>query len=49
MLFRSDWPHRHECLRINYSQDPATVEKGLKLIAVELRRALKMGTGPNQK
>ena len=35
-----DWPHRHECLRINYSQDPATVEKGLKLIAVELRRAL---------
>jgi valine--pyruvate aminotransferase len=38
-----EWRHRNECLRINYSQDPTTVEQGLKLIAVEVRRALSSG------
>jgi len=33
------WPHRNECLRINCSQDPASVRAGIRLIAEEARRA----------
>ena len=33
------WPHRDECLRINCSQDPASVRAGIRLIAEEARRA----------
>jgi valine--pyruvate aminotransferase len=38
-LEHDDWPHRHECLRISYAQDDATVERGLAIIAEEARRA----------
>ncbi len=30
-----DWPHRNECLRINYSQPADVVREGLKIIAEE--------------
>jgi valine--pyruvate aminotransferase len=33
------WRHREECLRINCSQEPATVRAGIRLIAEEVRRA----------
>lgn len=33
------WPHRDECLRINYSQAPDDVQAGIRLIADEARRA----------
>ena len=33
------WSHRQECLRITYSQDPVQVEKGLAIIAEEVRSA----------
>jgi valine--pyruvate aminotransferase len=33
------WAHRNECLRINCSQDPASVRAGIQLIAAEVRRA----------
>jgi valine--pyruvate aminotransferase len=33
------WPHRDECLRINYSQDPVSVRAGIRVIAEEARRA----------
>jgi valine--pyruvate aminotransferase len=33
------WPHRDECLRINYSQAPESVHAGIRLIAEEVRRA----------
>lgn len=33
------WAHRQECLRITYSQDPQQVEKGLSIIADEVRNA----------
>jgi len=33
------WPHRDECLRINYSQSPESVHAGIRLIAEEARRA----------
>lgn len=32
-----DWPHRHQCLRITYCQDPAVVARGATIIAEELR------------
>ena len=32
------WPHRHECLRITYSQDPEKVRAGIAILADELRR-----------
>lgn len=34
-----EWRHRHECIRITYSQDEAVVEKGLAIIAEEVRSA----------
>ena len=34
-----DWRHKHECIRITYSQDDQTVKKGLEIIAEEVRRA----------
>jgi valine--pyruvate aminotransferase len=34
-----DWSHRHECLRLNYSQPAAVVREGLQIIAEETRRA----------
>ncbi len=33
------WPHRDECLRINYSQAPESVRAGIRLIAEEARSA----------
>ncbi|MCM2310920.1 MAG: valine--pyruvate transaminase [Steroidobacteraceae bacterium] len=33
------WPHRDECLRINYSQAPESVRAGIRLIAEEVRCA----------
>lgn len=33
------WQHREECLRINCSQAPASVEAGIRTIAEEVRRA----------
>lgn len=35
----ADWRHRHECIRVTYSQDPADVEAGLGIIAEEVIRA----------
>ena len=33
------WRHRDECLRLNYSQDDAVVEKGIAILADELKRS----------
>lgn len=33
------WRHKEECIRINYAPDEAIVEKGLKIIAEEVRRS----------
>jgi valine--pyruvate aminotransferase len=35
----AEWPHRHECLRINYSQAPESVARGIEILAEEVRRA----------
>ena len=32
-----DWEHRHQCLRITYSMDEQMVEKGIRLIAGEIK------------
>ncbi len=34
---KGNWEHKHQCLRITYSMDEDTVEKGIKLIADEIR------------
>jgi len=33
------WGHRHECIRISYAQDPASVEAGIHIIGEEVARA----------
>jgi valine--pyruvate aminotransferase len=35
------WPHKNECIRVNYSQDPQTVTAGIKIIAEEVKQAYK--------
>ena len=34
---KEDWPHKNECIRVTYAQDDEVVEKGLSLIASEIR------------
>src|SRR5690554_922432 len=36
---KGDWPHRHECLRVTYSQDDEQVAAGIKIIAEEVKQA----------
>ena len=33
-----DWQHKHECLRLTFTQDQQTVEKGLSILAEEVLR-----------
>lgn len=33
-----DWQHKHECIRVTYSQSPETVRSGLEIIASEVRQ-----------
>ncbi len=35
---KEDWPHKNECIRVNYSQDAKTVSTGIKIIAEEVKR-----------
>lgn len=35
----ADWPHRHECLRISYTQSEDTLRRGISMIADEVRKA----------
>lgn len=35
---KEDWPHSHQCLRISYTQPQDRVEKGLELIADEVKK-----------
>ncbi len=34
-----DWPHQHQCIRINYAKDEIILRKGLKLIFQEIFNA----------
>jgi valine--pyruvate aminotransferase len=34
-----EWPHRHECLRLNFSREPEAVRAGYQIIAEEAARA----------
>jgi valine--pyruvate aminotransferase len=38
-----DWPHRHECIRVSYVQAGETVQKGVDIIADEVRRVYQAG------
>jgi valine--pyruvate aminotransferase len=37
-LRTADWPHAHQCLRLNYSQSETVVREGLEIIAEEAAR-----------
>lgn len=39
------WQHRHECLRVTYSQDDGQVAAGLRVIAEEVKRAYEAASG----
>jgi len=36
-----DWPHRHECLRLNFSREAEVVREGYQIIAEEAAKASK--------
>ncbi|MBD1565800.1 valine--pyruvate transaminase [Vibrio sp. SA48] len=36
---QDDWQHAHQCLRMNYVQDDAAMQKGIKIIAQEIALA----------
>jgi valine--pyruvate aminotransferase len=36
----TNWPHKHECIRVSYAQDGDSVKAGVKIIAEEVHRAL---------
>ena len=36
-----EWPHRHECLRLNFSQAPEAVRSGYQIIAEEAANSSK--------
>ena len=35
---KADWQHAHECIRISYAQDAGQVNKGVEIIAREVRK-----------
>jgi len=46
-LPEDDWKHRHECLRVTYSQDDDRVADGLRIIADEVKSLSRLA-GPRQ-
>lgn len=34
-----EWQHKHECIRVTYTQEPDKVKQGIDIIAEEVRRA----------
>jgi valine--pyruvate aminotransferase len=34
-----EWPHKRECIRLNYATDPGRVRRGIGILAEEIRRA----------
>ena len=34
-----EWKHKHECIRVTYSQSDDVVEQGIAIIAEEVKRA----------
>lgn len=38
-----DWQHKHECIRVTYSQEASKVKQGIAIIAEEVRRAYEQG------
>ena len=34
---KENWPHKDQCIRLNYSQDFETFSKGIKIIAQEIK------------
>jgi len=41
--FKENWPHKDECIRVNYSQDAGVLAAGMKIIGDEVKRAYRSG------
>ncbi|MDF7807786.1 valine--pyruvate transaminase [Pontiellaceae bacterium B12219] len=37
-LENEEWRHKHECIRVSFAQEDATVEQGVKIIADEVKK-----------
>ncbi|AUG98619.1 valine--pyruvate transaminase [Prodigiosinella confusarubida] len=40
-----EWPHAHQCLRMNYVPEPEKIEQGIAILAEEVERALRETAG----
>lgn len=38
-----EWPHTHQCMRMNYVPEPDKIEQGIKILAEELEKAHQEG------
>ncbi len=38
-----EWPHSQQCIRLNYAQDRALIERGIAILADEVRRVYQQG------
>ncbi|RBP64340.1 hypothetical protein DES54_10835 [Brenneria salicis ATCC 15712 = DSM 30166] len=38
-----DWPHAHQCLRMNYVPEPDKIERGIAILAEEIEKAMAHG------
>ena len=38
-----EWQHKHECIRVTYSQEPDKVKQGIAIIAEEVHKAYQQG------
>ncbi|UDQ76090.1 valine--pyruvate transaminase [Pectobacterium brasiliense] len=38
-----DWPHAHQCMRMNYVPEPEKIERGIAILAEEVEKAMQEG------
>ena len=39
----AEWPHTHQCMRMNYVPDSEVIERGVAILAEEIERARSEG------
>lgn len=42
-LETKDWPHSHECIRLSFTQPAAQLEKGIRILAEEIKKSYREG------
>ncbi len=41
-----DWPHSRECIRVSYALDPEIVQRGITIIAEEIKAVYELAARP---